>query len=71
MIIKVLLGVPEPFLHQVDISAVKRQFPYGQVSVQVVTGGLCCQSGVVLPEQGDKPHDDRTIVVVAAVSIHC
>lgn len=71
MQVDVQLGVPQPFLERVDVGKVKTQFPYGHVSVRVEQGGLCCSSGVVLPEQGDPEGDDRAIVVVAAVSVLC
>lgn len=71
MVVQVKLGVPEPFMHDVDVTRVKEQFPYGQVLVEVERGGLCCASGVVLSEQGDAPADDRAIVVIAAVSVFC
>jgi len=71
MVVDVLLGVPTPFSTNVNVDKVKEQFPYGEVKVRIVDGGLCCGSGVVLPELGDAPEDDRAIVVVAAVSVIC
>lgn len=65
------LGVPRPYGQSVDIDRVIDQFPYGKVAVEVVDGGLCCSSGVELPEHGDATGDDRAIVVVAAVQVIC
>lgn len=69
MKVHVQLGVPPPFHLSLDEERIMQQFPYGSVHVHVEQGGLCCSSGVVLPEQGDAPQDDRAIVVVAAVSV--
>jgi len=66
MKVRVKLGVPvAPEL--VDIEKVKKTFPYGQVSIEVVPGGLICSSGVVLPDKGDV--NDEVIVVNAAVEV--
>ncbi|MGZ4032812.1 MAG: Lin0512 family protein [Tumebacillaceae bacterium] len=66
MKVRVKLGVPVP-AEQVDLEKVKATFPYGQVSVEVVSGGLICSSGVVLPDKGDA--NDEVIVVNAAVEV--
>jgi uncharacterized protein (TIGR02058 family) len=66
MKVRVRLGVPVP-AEQVDVDKVKATFPYGQVSVEVVPGGLICSSGVVLPDKGDV--NDEVIVVNAAVEV--
>ncbi|TCP59460.1 uncharacterized protein (TIGR02058 family) [Tumebacillus sp. BK434] len=66
MKVRVKLGVPVP-AEQVDIDKVKATFPYGQVSVEIVPGGLICSSGVVLPDKGDV--NDEVIVVNAAVEV--
>ncbi|MFD2168776.1 Lin0512 family protein [Tumebacillus lipolyticus] len=66
MIVRVKLGVPVP-AEQVDLEKVKTTFPYGQVSFEVVPGGLICSSGVVLPDKGDV--NDEVIVVNAAIEV--
>lgn len=71
MTVHVRLGVPPPFGNDIDEERVRQQFPYGKVVIEIVDGGLCCGSGVVLPDQGDAKDDDRAIVVVAAVSVIC
>ena len=35
--------------------------------VQLVEGGLCCNSGISIPELGDK--NDDMIIAVAAVTV--
>ncbi|KAK9817367.1 hypothetical protein WJX74_005870 [Apatococcus lobatus] len=49
--VKAKIGVPGP--DQVNIEAVKSSFPYGDVEVKVVPGGLRWHSGVIMPEMGD------------------
>lgn len=71
MRIDVKLGVPLPFLNDVNVDVVQKQFPYGSVNVTIEVGGLVCSSGVVLEEQGDREGDDRAIIVVAAVAVRC
>lgn len=71
MRIDVKLGVPQPFLNDVDLDVVQKQFPYGSVNIEIEVGGLVCSSGVVLEEQGDGEGDDRAIIVVAAVTVRC
>jgi len=66
MVVRVRLGVPVP-AERVDVERVKMAFPYGQVSVEIVPGGLICSSGVVLPDKGDA--NDEVIVVNAAVEV--
>jgi uncharacterized protein (TIGR02058 family) len=66
MKVRVKLGVPVA-AEQVDIEKVKSTFPYGEVSVEIVSGGLICSSGVVLPDKGDV--NDEVIVVNAAVEV--
>lgn len=66
MKVKVTLGVP---FHEeeVDQEAVKRVFPYGEVEVKTVHGGLLASSGIVLPEKGDTT--DEMVIVVAVVEV--
>ncbi len=63
--VEVTLGVP--FHHEeVDLQAVRKAFPYGTVTVQIVQGGLLASSGIVLPDQGD---DSDQMVIVDAVVV--
>lgn len=66
MMVEVTLGSPVP-AQEIDIARVIGTFPYGQVSVRVVTGGLIAKSGVVLPEHGDR--NDDVIIVNAVVEV--
>ncbi len=66
MIVRVTLGVP--FRHnELDLKAVRNVFPYGQVHVQVVQGGLVASSGIVLPDKGDVT--DEMVIVNAVVEV--
>lgn len=56
MIVNVTVGVQAP--EKVDAEAVRKQFPYGVVSVAVVRGGL--------DVPGDDPDDDNVVVVASA-----
>jgi uncharacterized protein (TIGR02058 family) len=66
MKVRVKLGAPVP-ADQIDLEKVKKTFPYGTVTIEVVPGGLICSSGVVLPDKGDA--NDEVIIVNAAVEV--
>lgn len=66
MKVRVKLGVPVS-AEQVDVEKVKAVFPYGQVSIEIVPGGLICSSGIVLPDKGDI--NDEAYIVNAAVEV--
>ncbi len=59
MRIKVIIGVPEP--DQVDLEAVARELPYGQVSVAAEKGGL---------EVPNADGGDAIVIANAAVLVH-
>ena len=66
MQVEVTLGVPsQP--QQVDLSAVKSTFPYGNVQVRIVPGGLIASSGVLLADKGDVTDDMVIVDAVVAV----
>lgn len=68
MKVHVQLGVPERFIDDVDLSAVRAVFPYGTLlPVQLSVGGLAASSGIALEAMGDK--DDTMVIVVAAVTV--
>ncbi|GGG13294.1 Lin0512 family protein [Paenibacillus abyssi] len=50
-----------------DMEQVKAALPYGQVTIEVIDGGMLTTSGVVLPDKEDK--NDLIYVVVAAVEV--
>ena len=66
MKVRVKLAVPAD-AEQLDVEAVKRELPYGQVTVEVQPGGMLSTSGVVLPDKGDR--NDLAYVVIAAVEV--
>lgn len=59
MVIEIVIGVPEP--DQVDVDAVARELPYGQVSVTAEKGGL----GVP-----NADNTDSIVIANAAVLVH-
>ncbi len=50
-----------------DVARVKEVLPYGQVTIEVIEGGMCTTSGVILPDKEDK--NDLMYVVIAAVEV--
>lgn len=66
MQVNIVLAIPadEDLL---DHDAVKEEIPYGEVTVEVVAGGLATTSGIILPEQDDK--NDLMYIVIAAVQV--
>lgn len=50
-----------------DIEQVKAVLPYGEVTVEVVDGGMLTTSGVILPDKNDR--NDLIYVVNAAVEV--
>ena len=58
MQVEVAIGVQQP--EKVDHATVKRAFPYGQVAVSVVKGGLD------VPDEGGR---DATVIASAAVVV--
>ncbi len=50
-----------------DEEAVKAVLPYGQVTIEVVDGGMVTTSGVVLPDKQDK--NDLIYIVNASVEV--
>lgn len=65
---KVRVTLAVPFRHEdVDVSKVGQVFPYGNVEVKVVQGGLLASSGIVLPDKGDV--SDEMVIVNAVVEV--
>ena len=66
MKVNLVLAVPtdESLL---DHDAVKAEIPYGEVTVEVVAGGLATTSGIILAEQDDT--NDLMYIVNAAVQV--
>lgn len=66
MRVNVKLAVPAE-KENLDIAAVKAVIPFGEVTVEVMDGGMLTTSGVVLEEKGDK--NDLMYIVVASVEV--
>lgn len=67
MKLDVLVAVPAKYQADLDLSAVKAAFPYGQIRVQVQDGGMIANSGKAIESMGDKNTD--MIVVCVAVTV--
>ncbi|NSL50848.1 Lin0512 family protein [Calidifontibacillus erzurumensis] len=52
---------------KLDIDTVKNVIPFGQVTVEIVDGGMTTTSGIVLKDKGDK--NDQMYIVIAAVEV--
>lgn len=50
-----------------NIEKVKQALPFGEVTVEVVDGGMATTSGVIIEEKGDK--NDLMYIVIAAVEV--
>jgi uncharacterized protein (TIGR02058 family) len=66
MKVKVKLAVPCD-RDKLDINAVKAELPFGEVTVEVMSGGMATTSGIVIPEKGDV--NDLMYVVIASVEV--
>lgn len=66
MKVNIILAVPAD-KEALAIDRVKAEIPYGEVTVEVVDGGLATTSGIVLEEQADK--NDLMYIVNAAVQV--
>jgi len=66
MKVNVRLAVPAD-VEKLDLAAIKAELPYGQVSFEVVDGGMLTPSGVVLTDKGDI--NDLVYVVIASVEV--
>ena len=66
MKVNLVLAVPAD-QNQIDHDAVKAEVPYGEVSIEIVDGGLATSSGIILPEQED--NNDLMYIVNAAVQV--
>jgi len=50
-----------------DVETVKQALPFGQITVEIVNGGMSTSSGIILEEKGDK--NDQMYIVIAAVEV--
>lgn len=67
MKLDVLVAVPSLYQPDLDLSAIKAAFPYGQIRVQVQDGGMIANSGKAIASMKDKNTD--MIVVCVAVTV--
>ncbi|MDF2670669.1 MAG: hypothetical protein K0R67_2975, partial [Paenibacillus sp.] len=66
MKVNVRLAVPvEPEL--LNLETVRAELPYGQVTFEVIAGGMLTSSGIVLADKEDK--NDLVYVVIASVEV--
>lgn len=54
-------------MDKLDLAAVRAELPYGEVTFDVVEGGMLTSSGVVLADKEDK--NDLAYVVIASVEV--
>ncbi|MGN7471208.1 Lin0512 family protein [Brevibacillus sp. SAFN-007a] len=66
MKVNVRLAVPAD-RDKLDLDTVRAELPYGEVSFEVVDGGMLTSSGVVIAEKEDK--NDLAYVVIASVEV--
>ncbi len=66
MQVRVHLAVPAD-ADQLDVEAVRAVFPYGQVTVNVGSGGMLAPSGIFLADKDDK--NEMIYVVNAAIEV--
>jgi uncharacterized protein (TIGR02058 family) len=66
MKVNVRLAIPTD-KESLELDVVKAELPYGQVSFEVVDGGMLTSSGVVLEDKEDK--NDLAYVVIASVEV--
>ena len=52
---------------KIDLEAVKAELPYGEVTFDVIDGGMLTSSGVVLADKDDV--NDLAYVVIASVEV--
>lgn len=66
MKVNVRLAVPAD-QEKLDLEAVREKLSYGQVTFEVVDGGMLTTSGIVLPDKEDA--NDLAYVVIASVEV--
>lgn len=66
MKVNVRLAVPSD-KDKLDLETVRKALPYGEVSFEIVDGGMLTSSGVVIAEKEDK--NDLAYIVIASVEV--
>lgn len=65
---KVRVRLALPCDHELlDLEQVRAVLPYGQVTIEVMNGGMLTTSGIVLPDKDDK--NDLIYIVNASVEV--
>ncbi|MBB6454484.1 uncharacterized protein (TIGR02058 family) [Salirhabdus euzebyi] len=66
MCVNVKLAMPVD-KEELDYETVKKEIPYGTVTIDVMDGGMATTSGIVLKDKEDK--NDLMYIVVASVEV--
>ncbi|TLS49094.1 hypothetical protein FE782_27005 [Paenibacillus antri] len=66
MKVHVKLAVPAD-KEKLDLQAVRDELPYGEVTIELLDGGMLTTSGIVLPDKDDK--NDLLYAVIASVEV--
>ena len=66
MCVNVKLAIPAD-RDSLDHEAVRKEIPYGTVTIEVMDGGMATSSGIVLEDKQDK--NDLMYIVVASVEV--
>src|SRR4051794_15571579 len=66
MKVRVRLAVPTD-ADKLDLAKLREVLPYGEVSFEVIQGGMLTSSGVFLADKGDR--NDQIYVVIAAIEV--
>ncbi|MED1782288.1 Lin0512 family protein [Brevibacillus fortis] len=66
MKVNVRLAIPAD-KDKLDLETVRKALPYGEVSFEIVDGGMLTSSGVVIAEKEDK--NDLAYIVIASVEV--
>ncbi|MFD0711535.1 Lin0512 family protein [Paenibacillus sp. GCM10027626] len=68
MKVNVRLAVPCDH-DELDLDAIRAVLPYGEVTIEVLDGGMITTSGIVLPDKQDK--NDLIYIVNASIEVGC
>jgi uncharacterized protein (TIGR02058 family) len=66
MCVNVKLAVPMD-KESLDHEAIKKEIPYGFVTIEVMNGGMATTSGILLEDKADK--NDLMYIVIASVEV--
>jgi uncharacterized protein (TIGR02058 family) len=66
MHVNVKLAIPKD-KDKLDEETVKKEIPFGKVTIEVMNGGMATTSGIVIEEKEDK--NDLMYIVIASVEV--